>query len=396
MSKVVVIGAGASGIIAALTASENNEVILLDSNDKCGKKILVTGNGKCNYWNENINIDNYYSSDFNKLEKILNNKKEVLTYLESLGIYPKIKNGYYYPLSGMATSIREIFESELKRKNIKLKYNSKVINIEKENNKFIVITNNEKIISDKVIIATGSKACPKTGSDGLGYDLAKYFGHKINPVLPALVGLKTNEQIKEWSGVRTDASLSLYVDNNLVKKEDGEIQLTEDGISGICTFNLSSLVSKSLYKNKRVLIKINFMPSISNFYEFMENRNKLLPERTIEQLLESLLNYKLTAVILKKSNIKKDAHWDKLNINEKKLLCKNIESFELPIYATNSYDKAQVCTGGIPLNEINYDMSSIYDNNLYITGELLDVDGLCGGFNLAFAFITGYIAGKSV
>jgi len=210
------------------------------------------------------------------------------------------------------------------------------------------------------------------------------------------VGLKTNEQIKEWSGVRTDASLSLYVDNNLLKTEDGEIQLTEDGISGICTFNLSSLVSKSLYKNKRVLIKINFMPSISNFYEFMENRNKMLPERTIEQLLESLLNYKLTAVILKKSNIKKDAYWDKLNINEKKLLCKNIESFELPIYATNSYDKAQVCTGGIPLNEINYDMSSIYDNNLYITGELLDVDGLCGGFNLAFAFITGYIAGKSV
>ena len=396
MSKVVVIGAGASGIVAALTASDNNEVTLIDGNDKCGKKILITGNGKCNYWNENINIDNYYSSDSNKLEKILNYKNEVLSYLESLGIYPKIKNGYYYPLSGVATSIREIFESELKRKKIDLKHNTKVLNIKKEDNKFIIETTNEKIISDKVIIATGSKACPKTGSVGLGYDLAKYFGHTINPVLPALVGLKTNDSVKEWSGVRTDASLSLYIDNNLVKKEDGEIQLTEDGISGICTFNLSSLVSKSLYKNKKVLMKINFMPSISDLCEFMENRNKMLSKRTIEELLESLLNYKLTTVILKKSNIKKDSYWNKLNVNEKKLLCQNISNFELPINATNSYDKAQVCTGGISLKEINDDMSSIYDSNLYFTGEILDVDGKCGGFNLSFAFITGYIAGKSV
>lgn len=396
MSKVVVIGAGASGIIAALKASENNEVILIDSNDKCGKKLLVTGNGKCNYWNEDIDIKNYFTSDINILETILEKNKEVLNYLESIGIYPKVKNGYYYPASGLAASIREIFDKEIKRCNIKTMYNTKVINIEKDNDKFIIETTNEKIICDKVIIATGSKAAPKTGSDGFGYDLAKKFGHNINPVLPALVGLKTNEFVKEWAGVRSDVKLSLYVDNKLIKEECGEIQLTIDGISGICTFNISSLVSKNLYDNKNVSVKINFVPFINNFYEFFEKRNNELHNRNIEELLESILNYKLTNVILKRCGIKKENYWNDLNSNEKKLLIKNIEDFELSISSTNSYDKSQVCTGGIPLNEVNEYMESIYTKNLYLIGELLDVDGKCGGFNLAFAFISGFIAGKSV
>ena len=181
MSKVIVIGAGASGIIAALKASDNNKVILIDGNDKCGKKILVTGNGKCNYWNEDISINNYYTSDRNLLNNILQKNKEVLYYLDSIGIYPKIKNGYYYPYSGIAASIREIFEKELIRKKIKTLYNTKVINIEKNDDSYLVITNNEKIYADKLIIATGSKASPKTGSDGFGYDIAKQFGHKIRP-----------------------------------------------------------------------------------------------------------------------------------------------------------------------------------------------------------------------
>ena len=171
MSKVVVIGAGASGIIAALKASVNNEVILIDGNDKCGKKLLVTGNGKCNYWNEDININNYYTSDDDKLNNILKYSNEVLDYLYSIGIYPKVKNGYYYPMSGMASSIREIFDKELKRNNIITKYNSKVLDVKKENEVYKVILDNEIIYTDKLIIATGSKAYPKTGSEGFGYIL---------------------------------------------------------------------------------------------------------------------------------------------------------------------------------------------------------------------------------
>lgn len=396
MSKIVVIGAGASGIIASLKASVNNEVILIDSNSQCGKKLLITGNGKCNYWNEDIDIKNYFTSDNKLLEKILERNTKVLNYLENLGIYPKIKNGYYYPASGLAASIREIFSKEIEKSNIKTMYNTKVINVEKDNNKFIVTTTNEKIVCDKVIIATGSKASPKTGSQGFGYDLAKSFGHTINPVLPALTGLKTNKNIKEWAGVRCDVKLSLYGDNKLLKEESGEIQLTEDGISGICTFNISSLISKNLYNNKNVVVKINFVPDIENFYDFFDNRNNKLSNRTIEELLESILNYKLTNVILKKSKIKKDNYWNNLNKEEKQALVSNINNFELSISDTNSFDKAQVCTGGVPLNEVNENMESIYINNLYLIGELLDVDGKCGGFNLAFAFITGYIVGENI
>jgi len=397
MSKVVVIGAGASGIIASLKASVNNEVILIDGNDKCGKKLLITGNGKCNYWNEDININNYSTSDINKLENILNKNNEVLNYLEKMGIYPKIKNGYYYPASGLAASIREIFEKELERRNVKTLYNTKVLNVIKNDDGFIIETTYEKIECDKVVVATGSKAAPKTGSDGFGYDIAEYFGHNINPILPALVGLKTNDKnIKEWAGVRTDVKLSLFVNNELLKEECGEIQLTEDGISGICTFNISGKVSQSLYKNKEVIVKINFVPTINNFYEFMEQRNELLPNRTIEELLESILNYKLTNVILKRCHLNKNEYYNNLSESNKKLLVKNISEFEIAINDTNSFEKAQVCTGGIPLNEVTENMESIYVKNLYFVGELLDVDGKCGGFNLAFAFITGYIAGMGV
>ena len=396
MSKVVVIGAGASGIIAALTASVNNEVILIDGNDKCGKKILVTGNGKCNYWNEEVNVKNYYSSNEDILNNILKYKEEVLDYLYGLGIYPKIKNGYYYPASNISASIREIFERELKRNNINTLYNTKVIDIEKNNDGYIVVTDKEKIYADKVIVATGSKAAPKTGSDGFGYVIAKKFQHNINSVLPALVSLNTNDNIKEWAGVRVDAKLSLVINDKFIKEEIGELQLTDGGISGICTFNLSSKVSKSLYNNDIVLVKINFMPNIDNFYEFFDKRNIDIPNRKISELLESIINYKLLNVILKRSNINKDSYWNNLSREEKNKLINNITNFELTITSTNSYDKAQVCTGGIPLNEINNNMKSIYNKNLYFVGELLDVDGLCGGFNLAFAFITGYIAGKSI
>ena len=397
MSKVVVIGAGASGIIASLKASQKNEVLLIDGNSLCGKKILVTGNGKCNYWNEDVSINNYFTSDTEILNQILEHKNEVLDYLYSIGIYPKVKNGYYYPSSGLAASIREIFEKELDRCNVKTLYNTKVLNVEKNNNKFIITTEYETIDADKVIIASGSKACPKTGSNGSCYEIVKNFGHDINPVLPALVGLKTNDKsIKEWAGVRSDAKISLFVDNKKILEESGEIQLTEDGISGICTFNISGLVSKALSKNKNVSVKINFVPNIENFYDFFEDRNEKIPDRTIEELLESILNYKLTSVILKKSRIKKNSYWDNLTDNEKLILIKNITDFDLEINDINSYDKAQVCTGGIPLNEINNNMESIYQNGLYLIGEILDVDGKCGGFNLAFAFITGYLAGKSI
>lgn len=393
MCKVVVIGAGASGIIAALKASEKNEVILLDSNDKCGKKILLTGNGRCNYWNSNIDAYNYQTDNYDILKNILNNKEIVLNYLNNLGIYPKIKNELYYPYSNQASSVQKIFTNELEKRKIKIIYNFKVKNIIKKD-KFIISSTDNEIIADKVIIATGSKALSKTGSDGSGYEILTKLGHKVNTVLPSLVPLKI-ENVEAWDGVRCDSKIKLFINDELIKEEIGELQLTDYGVSGICIFNLSSIISKNLYLKNKVNLKINFVPTIDNFYNFLNKRNEEVKNKNISELLESLLPYKVLLVIIKKCNIKNES-WNELSENKKLELCKNIEEFDLKIIDTLSFERSQVCTGGVSLNEIKDTMESKIVNDLYIVGEVLDVDGICGGFNLAFAFITGFLAGSDI
>lgn len=401
MSKVVIIGGGAAGLVAAIKASNQNEVILLEANDKCGKKILLTGNGRCNYWNSDIKIANYHTDNIENLSNIIsnNNQEEVYSFLESIGIYSKIKNGYYYPYSNQASSVRTLLLNEIERRKIKVIYNFKVESILKRDNGFAVKSENDEIICDKVIIASGSKACPKTGSDGSSYDLALSLGHHINQVTPSLTPLKGNDSyFKDWDGVRCDSKISLFVDDKKFIEEEGEIQLTDYGISGICTFNISGLATKSLEQKKKVIVKINFLPSLTKpFYDWFNERNKNIPNHSIEELLESVLPYKLMFVLLKKANINRDDNWNNLEESKKRKLANIIEEFELEITGYQSFDRAQVATGGVSLTEINPNtMESLVTPNLYLVGELLDVDGKCGGFNLAFAFISGYLAGIGV
>ncbi len=384
---VIVIGAGASGIIAALRLNKKANVTLLEKNDKCCKKILITGNGKCNYWNSNIDINKYNTDSKEKLAKILEKKDSTFDYLSNLGIYPTIKNGYYYPHSESSMSIKEIFTKALNKVNVV--YNVEVLDIKKDNNKFRIITNEKEYVCDKLILAMGSKAAPKTGSDGRVYDVLQNLGLKIKPVLPALVGLKANESyLKDWNGLRVEAKLKLFINNELFKESSGELQLTDYGISGICTFNLSSIVASSLHAKKEVNIIIDFFEK--DFYDFMENYKLDL---TLEEALESIFHYKLMHIFFKLSKVNKNKKWKELTIKEKKNLASIINNFNLNIVETNGFERAQVCTGGLSLDEINPETMETSIRNLYVIGETLDVDGECGGFNLAFAFITGYIVG---
>lgn len=398
MSKVVVVGGGASGLVAAIQASKNNEVILLEANDKCGKKILLTGNGKCNYWNSEISLDNYNTDNKKSLNDILEIKDEVLSFLNNIGIYPRIKNGYYYPFSNQASSVRTLLLTEVEKRNIEVIYNFKVESITKGVYGFIIKSNDNEIVCDKVILANGSCSCPKTGSDGSGYDLAFSLGHHINFVTPSLVPLKGNETyFKDWDGVRCDSKISLFIDDYKVSEEIGEIQLTDYGISGICTFNISGLATKNLELGKKLKVKINFLPIINDFYEWFDDRNHIIYNHTIEDLLESVIPYKLMFVLLKKAGVEKNNYWNNLKEDQKRKLAEVVEDFSLEITGYQSFDRAQVATGGVSLNEINPDtMESLITSNLYLVGEILDVDGKCGGFNLAFAFISGYIAGRGV
>ena len=406
MSRVVVIGGGASGLVAAIQAAKNNnKVTLIEKNNNLGKKILVTGNGKCNYWNKDISIEHYNTKDNDILERILTkeNKLEIESFFDKIGIVSKIKDGLYYPNSNQATSIQTALILETQLQGVEIITNEEVLSLTKDNNKFIIETTNQKMIANKVIISTGSKACPKTGSDGLGYELATSLGHSIIKPLPALVQLKANTPfLKEWQGIRVDAEVSLYEDNKLLKQEIGEVQLTNYGISGVCIFQLSSLVSRGLYNNKKEQIKINFLKPINinneqEFINWIEKRNNIVKNRNISELLDGVLNYKLINLILKLTKIPREYLLKDISTSKKEELGLNLTKFKLNIIDTNSFDNAQTCTGGIPLNEINPNtMESIKQKNLYITGELLDADGECGGFNLGFAWITGYLAGTGV
>ena len=400
---VAIIGGGASGIIASIYAAKRGyNVIILERNSTCCKKILITGNGKCNYFNDDWNLKHYQTNSVEKIATVINdeNKKEILSFFNKIGIVPKIKNGYYYPYSNQAVSIKTNLLREATLNGVVIKNDCFVEKVEKKDNHFLINVNEEIIVADAVIMATGSKACPKTGSDGNGYTLAESFGHTVVPVLPSLVPLKTKGKfLKEWSGIRTDVNISLYVDGVKLKEEYGEIQLTDYGISGICVFNLSSLANINLAKERKVLVKINFIPwvvSINTFINFIDNQyNK--NKKDIMSLLEGILNYKLVSVLLKEIGVSIDTTFDDLTSNDLEKIYKQLSQFELEIIGSQDYDKAQVCSGGVSLLEVDMNtMQSKLVDDLYFTGEILDVDGDCGGYNLAFAWVSGMIAGKEV
>lgn len=401
--KVIVVGGGASGLVSAIFAAKNNnDVLILDNNSICGKKILMTGNGKCNYWNSDWNIKHYHSNNIEILEKLITNENEekVLNFFDSIGIIPKIKNGYYYPYSNQATTIETALIKEAELNNVKIKNNTCVLDIYKNGERYIVKTIDNEYSADNVILALGSKASIKGVYNG--YDLVKKLGHNIIKPLPALVQLHgVGNYFKEWSGVRQDVKVSLVENGNLIRDEIGEIVLTDYGISGICVMQLSGMVSRGLDLKKEEKVIINFAhwitDNIDDFIRWLNERNKKVIGRTITELLDGILNYKLVNLLIKKSKIKPNMQWNEIDINLKKELAKNIILFEVKIIATNSFDKAQVCTGGVPLTEINIEtMESNKNKGLYIIGELLDVDGDCGGYNLGFAWLSGMIAGNSI
>ena len=397
MSKVIIIGGGASGLVAAIFASLNNDVTILEKNSKCGKKILSTGNGKCNYFNSDFTTSHFNTESIDILDSIIttDNINKVMDLFDSIGIVPNIKNGYYYPMSNQSVSVREALVKECLVRGVSIITDCDVTDVNYDET-YTVITNKGNYNCDKVVMSSGSHAYVKEKSRG--YDILSKFNHTINPVVPSLVQLvSSGNYLKSWSGVRIDAKVSLYEDNEYKKMSFGEVQLTDYGISGICVYQLSSLVSRGLYNKKEEIIHINFMPYIDDFIEYMNKRNNVVKKRTISELFDGIMNYKLSNTLLTLCNIDYNDTWDNINNDKKIKLSKMVTDFEINITDTKGYNHAQTCSGGVPLSEINPNtMESIKNNNLYITGELLDCDGECGGYNLGFAWITGIIAGEAL
>lgn len=397
MNKVIVIGGGASGLTAAISAARcGNEVIILEKNNTCGKKILVTGNGKCNYFNENFTSSHYDSYDKSLIKSIINkeNKQIVLDFFTSIGIIPNIKNDYYYPHSNQAITIINALLLEIKNLNIQVITNTKVLKINKKDNEFIIDTNNKIYKGNKVIISTGSYAYYKE-EDVNSYNLIHNLKHTIIKPLPALVQLKVDNSIcKKWAGVRVTSKIKLYENNKYIKEETGELMLTNYGVSGICAMQLSGLIAKGLNQGKKEEIIINFIPDIADnekdMQKFLDNYNKN-HNYLVKEICDNLINYKLGNALNNKIN---DYYYNSLSQKEKNQLIHNLINYKINITSTNSYKESQTCSGGIPLKEINLKtMESLKIKNLYFTGEIIDINGDCGGYNLGFAWISGLLAG---
>lgn len=395
--NIIIVGGGVSGVVTAIRASKsNNKITILERNDKLLKKLLLTGNGRCNYFNEDRRLSNFHSSDNKLLEEIINikNLDEVLDFFNYLGMVPKIINGYYYPYSNQASSVRDALIYELNRKKISVKYNYLVKNIEKKNDKFII---NDELKCDKLVISTGSFAYPKTGSDGMGYTFLSKFSHNIIKVSPSLVQLKSNSKYtKKLSGVRSEVEVSLYENNKFISKENGQIQFTDYGLSGICIFNLSYYVSRSLPNNKKE-IRINFLPFIKDNAAIWFNEFSLSHNKSIANLLEGILNIKIVNVILENLSIDKNSYYQELDFNTKNKLIESLTNFKFNITGSLDFNHSQVCSGGVDLKEVNTsNLESKLISNLYITGELLDITGNCGGYNLENAVVSGILVGDDL
>ena len=399
--EIVIIGGGAAGLMAAVICGQaGKKVLVLEQKEKIGKKLLATGNGKCNYTNLKQEEGCYHSKSLSMAMKILHQftEQETLSFFKEIGIFPKIKNGYCYPNSQQASSVVEALEVQLRDLGIKIECNTKVVEIKKKKEEFFIRCNQGCYRGDKVIIATGGKASPKLGSDGSGYELVQAFGHTVFTPLPALTALKCKDPFfKKLAGVRTDGMVSLCWDGKRKVEAAGELQLTAYGISGIPVFQVSRYGAKGLLQKKKVTACLDFFPGmeLEELKKELTRRFRGKSEKTAMEAMTGLLNHKLNAVLLKESGIEWEEKANKIGKEAIKRLAIHIKETVVQVTDTNGFDNAQVTAGGVSLEEIHVKtMESLKERGLYLCGEILDVDGICGGYNLQWAWTSGYLAGK--
>lgn len=401
MRHVAVIGGGAAGMMAAITAArEGVRVTILEHKDRIGKKILSTGNGRCNFTNT-FQTPACYRSDnrdfaWNIIQKF--NVEKTISFFKELGIYPKDRNGYLYPYSDQAAAILEVLQIEIAKLDICVMTEINVLDIQPVKRGIRVTTDKKTITVDSVILACGSKAAPVTGSDGSGYQLAKLLGHRIVPVLPALVQLRCAEKFyKSISGVRVQGTVEIYADDISLASDTGEIQLTNYGISGIPVFQVSRYAAKAIYQKQSVTAVLNFMPDMNKdeFLSFLQERITLCPHKTLDEFFTGIFPKKLCELWIRLSRLPKEMRVPDLSGEQLEKLVLLIQHLRTHITETNAFEQAQICCGGVDTTEINPDtLESNYVPGIYFAGELLDVDGICGGYNLQWAWSSGFVAGK--
>lgn len=401
---VVVVGGGASGLIAAIFAKRKGaKVIILERMDRVGKKILATGNGRCNLTNQNLTTENYFGTNPKFVYTALNNfgYLETLSFFEELGVSCKLEEGgKVYPVCDQASAVLDVLRDEVERLGIIVKNNCEVKSIVKEKKEFKILAldgNYQK--ADKVILATGGKASPSLGSNGTGYLLAKELGHKIISPFPALVQLKLNSPyLKSLKGVKFIGKAKLLYGDRLVQEAEGEILFTDYGISGPPILSLSRKAGEGLNLKKEVFLKINLVSwqDSQQLKEYLSQRFKAQAHKTVSFGLVGFLNKRLIPAVLKEAGITDlNKTMSQAGLKERKALEEILQNWRFEVAGLNSWQQAQVSAGGVLVSEVNpKTFSSKKVEGLYLVGELLDIDGACGGYNLQWAWASGAIAGE--
>lgn len=400
MKRIAVIGAGPAGMTAAIAAARKGaKVIVFERNDIAGKKLLLTGNGRCNFTNVDMHEDYFSFEEGSNASEVINSvsAQEICDFFADLGVLSTEKRGCFYPFTGQAGTIQTALLLAMEQLGIEMICNTCIGMIEKENKGFVIHTDQKKYEFDAVILACGGKAAPKTGSDGFGYRLARGFGHTVSRTYPVLVQLVSDApDLKKIAGVRCQANVTALVNDKKVAADYGELQLTEYGLSGIPVFNISRFLSKEIEEGQDCVVSVDLIPQIGNdaVEPFIRKRLQDLKGYTILDFISGLVHSKLAEYVLK---VRKINQYDRVvpaDYEKIKKLMDSMKNWQFKITGHKGFEHAQVTKGGVLLEEVDANMESKLVKGVFFAGEMLDVDADCGGYNLHWAWASGKRAGE--
>ncbi len=474
-TTVAVIGGGAAGMMAAIEAARAGAIVtLIEKNPQLGKKLATTGNGRCNYTNLDMSDRiggkfRGFHPEFAAPALDVLPPEAVLDWFRAIGVEPRFRGSYVYPNSDQASAVVDAFREELHRLSVKVHYNAEVKSVQRvdadtefstakasvpgkaasasemrekmDAGYFMIQCTDAVVKADRVILAAGSKAAPKTGSNGDGYFIARKLGHTIVPYVPALCGIRcAGDAFRVLAGIRTEAALELVIDGNSVDREAGELQLVDYGISGIPVFQLSRYAAYALQEGKKAAVYINFLPGFTGAgavrdseqlssvadtstseasgaknlqnartevpgsaaedpkdqaVQLYRQRQERLAGRKMESFFTGLLHQKLGQLLLRMANVRPELPVAELSEKQLRSLASLSVRFKAECVEMNGFLQAQVVAGGVDTTEVDpCTMASRLVPGLYFAGEVLDIDGICGGYNLQWAWASGFVAGR--
>ena len=437
-TTVAVIGGGAAGMMAAIEAARAGAIVtLIEKNPQLGKKLATTGNGRCNYTNLDMSDRiggkfRGFHPEFAEAALDVLPPEAVLDWFRAIGVEPRFRGSYVYPNSDQASAVVDALREELHRLSVKVHYNAEVKSVQRidtdtefstakasvpgkaasasemrekmDAGYFMIQCTDAVVKADRVILAAGSKAAPKTGSNGDGYFIARKLGHTIVPYVPALCGIRcAGDAFRALAGIRTEAALELVIDGHSVDREAGELQLVDYGISGIPVFQLSRYAAYALQEGKKAAVYINFLPGFTDEAEdprecalrLYRQRQQRLAGRKMESFFTGLLHQKLGQLLLRMASVRPELPVAELSEKQLRSLASLSVRFKAECVEMNGFLQAQVVAGGVDTTEVDpCTMASRLVPGLYFAGEVLDIDGICGGYNLQWAWASGFVAGR--